>query len=200
MILPTTVPPASSLNPTCTSVTNSDIQCSVHVATRANSVVVSTTSSSITQEAVMSYEIQCCDHDQSDAKPSGKEACCRPDACNGAQSGDASCKVDGGKVLNTESTNPESKIGDVKDNRTKNGEIKNGETKIGEVAAVKSDGDGGGQSEKEKEVIVLNDSLDDDFKQTKKRFRTPATSTKDGPVSYRHSIHVCVLSRVPNAF
>ena len=37
---------------------------------------------------------------------------------------------------------------------------------------------------KEKDVIVLDDSLDDDFKPAKKRFRTPTANTKDEPVSH----------------
>ena len=47
----------------------------------------------------------------------------------------------------------------------------------------------GGEMSKEKEVIVLNDSLDEcDFKQPKKRFRAPITIADEGPVSM--SLHV----------
>lgn len=49
------------------------------------------------------------------------------------------------------------------------------------TALVKEEGEriGGGAAETEKEVIVL----DDDFKPPKKRFRTPAATSSDGPVS-----------------
>lgn len=96
----------------------------------------------------------------------------------------------------TESNKSEREIGEVKNQEIEKVEMKKEEVGDGGVkkeeaenggadsAAVRSEGDDGEKSGKEKEVIILDDSLDDDFKQTKKRFRTPATTTKDGPVSY----------------
>lgn len=181
--------PAVTSSPSPTSVSNSDTQgCINSVAT--NSLVTST-SSSTSHEAVpsnepISVEIQTCHHNQASAKPNSKETCCS-DSCNGAQRVEASCMTDGSKVPNTESYKAENKAAEANDNGTKNGDIKNGEIKGREVKveAMKSEGGVGGKSDKE-EVIILDDSLDDDFKQSKKRFRTPVASTKDGPVSLRH--------------
>jgi hypothetical protein len=102
-------------------------------------------------------------------------------------------------VPNTEPNKPERKAGEGKDEGIEKVKIKEDEGEDGGIkkeeatckdsgvdsVAMKSEGDGEEKSGKE-EVIVLDDSLDDDFKQTKKRFRTPATTTKDGPVSYLH--------------
>ncbi len=88
-------------------------------------------------------------------------------------------KIDEGKDQEIEKVEIKKEEGE--DGGVKKEEVKNGGV---ESVAEKSEGDGGEKSGKEKEVIVLDDSLDDDFKQTKKRFRTPATTTKDGPVSY----------------
>ena len=103
------------------------------------------------------------------------------ECCSGhALSDEASCKDgEGSKVLNTESDKTESKIceekGDGKKEEAKDGEAINGH--------VKSEGDDWEKSGKEKEVIVLDDSLDD-FKPAKKRFRTPTANAKDRPVSH----------------
>lgn len=52
---------------------------------------------------------------------------------------------------------------------------------------VKEDGEKNGKTEKEKEVLVL----DDDFKPPKKRFRTPAATSSDGPVSSLYNVSYC---------
>ena len=160
---------------------NPNTQCSVNTVATGSVVVSTTSSSSSTAQIVLSCK-----------EPNTVVSCCS-DSCSSGQLGEASCK---NEVPNTESNKPEREIDETKhqeiekmkikkeedgDEGVKKEEAENGGA---DSAAVRSEGDDGEKSGKEKEVIVLDDSLDDDFKQTKKRFRTPATTTKDGPVSY----------------
>ena len=170
MILPATVPPESNPNPVCVStVPNSNSVNAVATTSDFVSTTCTCSSSSTAQKASTSSEAK------------GVVSC--SESCSGhAQSGEVCCKDSGSKRLDSDTIKPESKIsndetedGDFKKEGDKNEEIK--------TVSVKSEGDGVGKKGKEREVIVLDDSLDDDFKQTKKRFRTPATNTKDGPVS-----------------
>ena len=170
MILPATVPPESNPNPVYdTTVPSSKSMNAVATTSDLISTTGTCSSSTTSQKASTSNE------------PNSVVSC--SESCSEhAQSGEACCKDSGNKVPNSDSSKPESRIssdetdgGDFKKEGDKGGEIKS--------VSVKSEGDGEGKRGKEREVIVLDDSLDDDFKQTKKRFRTPATNTKDGPVS-----------------
>ena len=180
--------------PNPTSILNSEAKCNVsNVVT--NAVVVSTNCTSITQEAltVNNAETLNCHHNQPYSMPIVKGTCCS-ESSNSVQPGETSNVGVESEVPNTESTNLNSD--EIKGDGIKNGELKNGEISNGEVRSedVKSEDvtsvgevvekSGTKCSKEKKEVIVFDDSLDDDFKQSKKRFRTPATNTKDGPVSY----------------
>ena len=172
--------------------TNSNLntQCSVNTVAMGSLVVSTTSSSSSTAQIVLSSK-----------EPNSVVSRCS-NSCSSGQPDEASHKDDRNKVPNTEPNKPEREIDEAKNQEIEKMEIKEEEAEDGgvknegaESAAVRGEGDDGeGKSGKEeKEVIVLDDSLDDDFKQTKKRFRTPAATTKDGPVSYlyiRVSMHI----------
>lgn len=160
---------------------NPNTQCSVNTVAMGSLVVSTTSSSSSTAQIVLLSK-----------EPNSVVSCCS-NSCSSGQPGEASCKDERSKVPNTEPNKPEKDINEAKNQEIEKMEIKEeAEDGGAESAAVKSEGDDGeGKSGKEKEVIVLDDSLDDDFKQTKKRFRTLAATTKDGPVSY--IMYICML-------
>ena len=169
---------------------NPNTQCSVNTVAMGSLVVSTTSSSSSTAQIVLSSK-----------EPNSVVSCCS-NSCSGGQPDEASCKDDRSKVPNTEPNKPEREIDEAKNQEIEKMEIKEeAEDGGAESAAVRGEGDDGERKsgkEKEKEVIVLDDSLDDDFKQTKKRFRTPAATTKDGPVSY--IMYICMSIHIVHVF
>ena len=141
-------------------------------------------SSATTQEtpSAPAEKLECC-HDQPRGGPSCNETRYSYSS-SGIQSGEFSSKVGDREEANAGTNNMklESEVCQVKSSRTENGKIKNGDIKNETVKSADGvDRDKGG---KEKDVIVLDDSLDDDFKQTKRRFRFAAATAEGGPVSY----------------